>query len=117
LLAERDGQFFMHRLMSAAPEGEFILCGDSMPAPDPPFPSVALLGRLVPCADDGRRLTQAALHPGFGARLSRAIGLLICHSRIARRLALSFRSGRRFSVSGIAGAQSRPSLNSTVHGV
>lgn len=115
LLAERDGQFFMHRLIDASPAGGFILLGDSMPRPDPPFPSVALLGRLVHRADDGRRLKDAALHPGFGAKLSRAVGVLLCHFRLARRIALNLRSRRNSSAKEIADAQPRPALSSNAY--
>src|SRR5258708_40141805 len=50
VLARREGRLFLHRLVGrfngpGTPNG-FLLRGDSMPGPDPQFPTEALLGRL-----------------------------------------------------------------------
>jgi hypothetical protein len=116
VLALRDGRLFLHRLVATQPNG-FVLRGDSMPGPDPLFPPEALLGRLVSCAGkevasrfvSGHRLSDAAtasnedallgaghrfsaatavLRLDLGAKCSRAIGMLLCHCGVARRLAL-----------------------------
>src|SRR5271155_3709868 len=52
VLALRDSRFVLHRFVAPWQPGSFLLCGDSMPGSDPPFPLEALLGRLVPNADD-----------------------------------------------------------------
>jgi hypothetical protein len=88
VLAMRDNRFFMHRLVATSASSGFLLCGDSMPAPDPSFPAEALLGHLVAKADRGLR--SFVLGPGFGAKCSRALGWLLCHFNLGRRLALRF---------------------------
>jgi hypothetical protein len=88
VLAMRDNRFFLHRLVATSASNGFLLCGDSMPAPDAPFPTEALLGHLVAKASRGPR--TFALRPGFGAKCSRALGWLLCHFSLARRLALKF---------------------------
>jgi hypothetical protein len=108
VLAQREGRFFLHRLFGrftdpGTPNG-FLLRGDSMPGPDPQFPIEALLGRLVrrvdESADDGRAVHAAALRRGFrangfGVKWSRALGILLCYSGLARRLALKLHSRRK----------------------
>ncbi len=95
VLAMRDNRFFLHRLVAASTSNGFLLCGDSMPGPDPLFPAEALLGHLVANANRGRIF---ALRPGFGAKCSRALGLLLCQFGLARRVALKFHSfTERFS--------------------
>jgi hypothetical protein len=85
VLARRDGRLFLHRLVALCAPNGFLLRGDSMPGPDPQFPSEALLGRLVRRSDEGR----AAFAPAwFGVRWSRAVGTLLCHCDVARRFAL-----------------------------
>jgi hypothetical protein len=88
VLAMRDNRFFLHRLVATSTSNGFLLCGDSMPAPDPAFPTEALLGHLVAKASRGLRIF--ALRPGFGAKWSRALGWLLCHFSLARRLVLKF---------------------------
>jgi signal peptidase I len=88
VLARREGRLFLHRLVAPCTPNGFLLRGDSMPGPDPLFPSEALLGRLVRRADEGRSVSAPALRPGFGVTWSRAVGMLLCHCGIARRLAL-----------------------------
>jgi hypothetical protein len=95
VLAFRDGQFCLHRFVAPRATGRFILCGDSLPGPDPLFPADALLGRLVRVANGEGRFFAVATRPGLGAKLSRAIGLLLCHFGIFRRLALRLHSRRR----------------------
>jgi hypothetical protein len=95
VLALRDGQLFLHRLLSPyTPEG-FTLRGDSLPHSDPQFPREAFLGRLLRRAESGNDVVAPALRPGPGAGLSRAIGLLFCHCAPARRAALKLHSLRR----------------------
>ncbi len=90
VLATRDGRFFLHRLKTPCETDSFVLRGDSMPSVDPLFPSEALLGRLV-CRTEsswGTSYSAFALHPGWSARVSRALGFLLCHIGLARRIAL-----------------------------
>jgi signal peptidase len=95
VLAMRNGQFFLHRLLAPCTQDGFLLRGDSVPGTDPLFPLEALLGRLAGFADKKRSIPELALSPGFGARLSRAIGLLLCHCDLARRVALKLHSRRK----------------------
>jgi Peptidase S24-like len=100
VLAMRDGQLFLHRLLSpCTPEG-FKLRGDSLPHPDPQFPREALLGRQVRRngvrrAHRAGSVTTSAMPLGIRPTLSRAIGLLLCHCAPARRAALKLHSLRR----------------------
>jgi hypothetical protein len=105
VLALRDGRFFLHRLVEPGSEQGFVLCGDSMPGSDPFFPSEALLGRLVSNEGSERAFSKAALCPGFGAKLSRALGIFLCHCNIARRLALKLHSWRSASASEFASTE------------
>ena len=96
VLAMRDNRFFLHRLVATSTSNGFLLCGDSMPAPDPPFPTGALLGHLVDNANRGLRIFAG---PGLGAKCSRALGWLLCHWSVARRFALKLHSlAKRSSV-------------------
>jgi hypothetical protein len=97
VLAMRDGQLFLHRLLAPCKQDGFTLRGDSLPGADPLFPVAALLGRLSGFADKKRCIPELALSPGFGARLSRAIGLLLCHCGLARRVALKLHRGPKVS--------------------
>jgi hypothetical protein len=107
VLARREGRLFLHRFAAHCTPDGFLLRGDSMPNPDPLFPSEALLGRLVRRADEERSVSAPALRLGFGAtwfgvtwsgaewsgvKWSRAVGLLLCHCSLARRLALKLHS-------------------------
>ena len=108
VLALRDGRLFLHRFVGrfvghfndpCKPNG-FLLRGDSMPGPDPQFPTEALLGRLVQKVDEARAVSPAALRRGFrakwlGVKWSRALGTLLCHCGVARRLALKLHSRRK----------------------
>lgn len=87
VLALRNGRLFLHRLVASQPEG-FVLRGDSMPGPDPQYPPEALLGRLVRGAGAGQE------RGFFASVLSRALGMLLCHCGVVRRLALRLHSRR-----------------------
>src|SRR5271157_4251003 len=54
VLALRDGRLFLHRFVARCAPNSFLLCGDSMSAPDPPYLSGAFLGRLVRGIDGGQ---------------------------------------------------------------
>lgn len=97
VLARREGRLFLHRLVAPCTPNGFLLRGDSVPGPDPRFPPEALLGRLVRSTDEERVLYAAALRPGFGAKWSRAVGMVLCHCGLARRLALKLHSWRKAS--------------------
>ncbi len=85
VLALRDGRLFLHRLVGSSTSAGFKLRGDSMPGPDPWFPSEALLGRIVEPKDGSRILPVV---------FSRAIGLVLCYFGLARRLALKLHALR-----------------------
>jgi Peptidase S24-like len=92
-LALRDGQFFLHRLISVCTSKGFILRGDSMPGPDAIFPPEALLGRLVRRDDEGL---------GFAKSIwSRAVGMLLCHCDVARRVVLKLHSRKATSAANL----------------
>ncbi len=108
VLARRDDRLFLHRFIGfndPSTPNWFLLRGDSMPSPDPQFPAEALLGRLVRKVDESAAEARAAAsvgRPGFGLRglgvkCSRALGALLCHCGVARRLALKLHSRRRAS--------------------
>ena len=92
VLALREGRLFLHRLIACERNG-FVLCGDSMPGPDPQYRAQALLGRVAEV--DGKRV---AFRPTLWSRLraacSRAVGMVLCHCSIARRVALRLRVRR-----------------------
>lgn len=90
VLALREDRLFLHRFLVHSGEDGFLLRGDSMPAPDPIFPSISFHGRLVRIARSGRTITlPVPLRPW-----SRALGVLLCYCGIARRLALKVHSWR-----------------------
>ncbi len=95
VLALRDGRLFLHRFIARRTPHNFQLRGDSMSASDPPYPSDALLGRLVRGTDGGQRILNAALCPGLAAKCSRAVGMLLCHCDVAHRLALKLHNRRQ----------------------
>jgi hypothetical protein len=126
VLALRDGRLFLHRLVlhsfvtPGKPNG-FVLRGDSMPASDPQFPPEALLGRLVSSADKGRGASTSTLRLGFGAkwfgaRWSRAVGILLCHCGVARRLALRLHRHRKASARELRNAEPAADLTSAEWG-
>jgi hypothetical protein len=99
VLALREDRLFLHRLVAPCTPYGFVLRGDSVPRSDS-FPPEALLGRLVSRADERPGISAAALRPGldvnwFAATCSRALGLLLCHCSLARRLALKLHSRRQ----------------------
>ena len=87
VLAFREGRFFLHRFLSRKDDDSFLMRGDSMPRPDPEFPSTAFLGRLV----NIERAGQTHSVPAPMRPWSRLFGLLLCYCSPARRLALSIR--------------------------
>jgi hypothetical protein len=89
LLAFREGRFFLHRFLARDENAGFITRGDSMPGPDPVFPSDALLGRLVTVFRDGQPMALPA------RPWARVVGLLFCYCDLARRVALRHRSSTR----------------------
>jgi hypothetical protein len=102
VLALRDGRLFLHRFLAPCKPSGFLLCGDSMPGPDPQFPAEALLGRLVQKVNEGQTGSAPVRRPGFGlkwfgVKWSRALGMLLCHCGVARRLALKLHSRRQAS--------------------
>jgi signal peptidase I len=100
VLAQRDDRLVMHRLIARCGQNNFLLRGDSVPCPDPQLSREALLGRLVRRIDGRRSLPASPLRSGFGAKWSRAAGLLLCHWGLARRLVLEVRSRRKKSARG-----------------
>jgi len=101
VLARRDGRLFLHRLVSTRKPQGFLLRGDSMPGSDPQFPAEALLGRLVSKADERRGVSRFGVKwsgvKWFGVKWSRALGMVLCHCGVARRLALKLHSRRQAS--------------------
>jgi hypothetical protein len=98
VLACRNGRLFLHRFVEQCDLGSFLLCGDSMPGPDQRFPQEALLGRLVRRVNAGPDSLKSALRPGFAAKCSRALGMLLCHWGVARRVALRLHNRRTESI-------------------
>ncbi len=94
VLAFRDGRFFLHRLVAPCKPSGFLLRGDSMPGSDPPFPAEALLGRLV---DNSNAYAMVLGVTWFAVKCSRALGFLLCHCGLARRLALKLHQHRKTS--------------------
>ena len=92
VLALRHGHLFLHRLVKSQANG-FVLCGDSMPGPDPLYPAEALLGRLVNGTDTGTKRKQSFTASAW----NRGLGLIFCHCDIFRRVALKFHRRRRAS--------------------
>jgi hypothetical protein len=130
VLAQREGRLFLHRLVGrfntpCTPNG-FLLRGDSMPGPDPQFPSEALLGRLVQSADEGQAGSAPVRRPRFGAKWfgvkwfdlkwSRALGMLLCHCAVARRLALKLHSRRKASARDLRSPEPAADMSSAEMG-
>jgi hypothetical protein len=103
VLALRDDRLFLHRLVVHSQPSGFVLCGDSMPGSDPPFPLEAFLGRLVRNQNANRVFGGAWFgrtlfgENWFAAKWSRALGVLLCHCTLARRLALKLHQRRKAS--------------------
>ena len=106
VLALRGDHLFLHRLLAHRGEDGFLLRGDSMPAPDPIFPSTAFQGRLIGIERAGRTIPLSVrLQPW-----SRALGVLFCYSGIARRLALKvhrWRTSQAMPLSGTLAKDTR----------
>ncbi len=114
VLARRDGRLFLHRLVAPCAPNGFRLRGDSMPGADPPYPPEALLGKLVQQAN--------VLGLGFGAqwfgvKWSRAVGMLLCHCGLARRLALKLYGCQETSVREFRNPEPAADLGSAEPGV
>ena len=112
VLALRDGRLFLHRFVAPCKPSGFLLRGDSVPGPDPLFPPEALLGRLARGAVEGRAVSAPALRPGFGVKWSRAVGMLLCHCGVARRLALKLHSRRKASAHEFRNSEHVADMNS-----
>lgn len=100
VLALREDRLFLHRFLGRRGPDGFLLRGDSMPAPDPIFPSTGFQGRLVQIARAGRTIP-------FPVRLrpwSRALGMLLCYCGIARRLALKVHDWRTSQATPLPGS-------------
>jgi len=111
LLGDR---FVLHRFLARSQANGFLLRGDSMPGPDPQFPSEALLGRLV--SRSGQNHQQARTRPFLPLRLwSRAIGQLLCYCGPARWLVLKLHDRRRRDARKIQNARGDAKLGA-VHG-
>jgi hypothetical protein len=93
VLALREDRLFLHRLIAPCTPDGFRLRGDSMPGRDPQYPPEALLGRLVPSVRQRQGRSSALL--------SRALGMLFCHSALARRLALKLHGWRAVSAGAV----------------
>jgi len=88
VLALRARRFFLHRFVERSQNG-FLLRGDSMPHPDPRFPSEALLGRLVSRSHGQDLDAKDPVRPILPLRpWAWAMGRVICFFAPARRLAL-----------------------------
>ena len=104
VLALRENRFFLHRFLARSQTNGFLLRGDSMRGPDPEFPKDALLGRLVSRAGQNQSRAQrqahsdalTQTHPILPLRpWSRAIGQLLCHCGLARRVVLKLHDRRQ----------------------
>ena len=84
VLAVRDDRV-LHLYAGRKEQAGFFLRGDSMPTPDPAYPSDAFLGKLVQITRMGRSVSL----PRRLSRSARAVGLLLCYCETARRLALA----------------------------
>ena len=114
VLARRDGRLFLHRLVAPCAPNGFRLRGDSVPDADPPYPPEALLGKLV------RQANVPGLGCGaqwFGVKWSRAVGMLLCHCGVARRLALKLYGRQETSVHEFRNPESAADLGSAEPGV
>lgn len=112
VLALRDGRLFLHRFVARCTPETFLLRGDSMSHADPLYPSEALLGRLVRGTDSGQPISADALRSALGAKCSRAVGMLLCHCDVARRLALKIHCLRKTSQNKVRGPQPVADLRS-----
>ena len=108
VLALREDRLFLHRFLGRRGQDEFLLRGDSMPAPDPIFPSTCFHGRVVQIARAGRTIPfPVKLRPW-----SRVLGVLLCYCGIARRLALKVHNWRTSQAKEIPGSLAKDSQGS-----
>jgi hypothetical protein len=117
VLAQRDDRLVLHRLVGPCTPNGFLLRGDCVPGCDPQYPPEALLGRLVRSAGQGRAVSALALRPGFGVKWSRAVGMLLCHCGLARRLALKLHGRQETSVREFRNPEPAADLGSAEPGV
>jgi signal peptidase I len=97
VLALREGRLFLHRLITSCTPNGFRLRGDSLPSCDPHYPPEALLGKVVRGSNTGR-IPLAAL--------SCALGMLICHCDVVRRVALKLYHRRSGPARGFRSVES-----------
>lgn len=93
VLFERDGRFFIHRILSKCPTGERPHCvtrGDAMLAVDAPVLSEELLGKVVSLKRD----SEQDLSVPSCSRLRRAVGLTLGYFDRLRGVALRLQSWR-----------------------
>jgi len=103
VLALRARRFFLHRFVERSQNG-FLLRGDSMPHPDPRFPSEALLGRLVGLSHS--QDAKERVRPVLPLRpWAWAMGRFICFFAPARRLALMLHDRKRRNAREIESAE------------
>jgi len=104
LLYERDGRFFLHRLIGLRTNEDFpseallITRGDAMPQDDPPVPAGCLLGVLAGV----RRGSEWVAVPQRIPTGSRWVAALLSRSSWSVRLLLRVRSWRNAAVGGDA---------------
>jgi Peptidase S24-like len=70
----RAGHFFIHRVITVADSGDFLIVqGDCLPQPDPPVVAKEVLGKVVAIERDGLPV-RAACRPSISLRIfSRAL--------------------------------------------
>ncbi len=90
LLVFWGNRFFLHRVWRVSRNGDVVTRGDAMPGPDPAVPAQAIVGKIA-------RATRGCRTFRPWRRCSairRALGILFCHSSLARRFALKLHSWR-----------------------
>jgi hypothetical protein len=97
VLAQRDDRLVLHRLVRGRGPNRFVLRGDCVRSADPEYTADALLGRLVRRGTEQRNASAPAKRPAliaewFGAKWSRAVGILFCYCSLLRRGALKLHS-------------------------
>ena len=106
VLAQRDERLVLHRLVGGRGPNRFVLRGDCVRCADPEYSADALLGRLARRRSEQRDTSELAKRPAliaewFGAKWSRAIGILFCYCGLLRRLALKLHSRRKNRARGL----------------
>jgi hypothetical protein len=93
VLAAWGSHLVLHRLMIPYSAQGFRLRGDCVAACDPTYPTEALLGKIVGVVDGNRTVSKLFLQPGIGAKAAQALGWILCHWGVARRIWLRLRRG------------------------